>query len=200
MCLFRIFRKNPPCLDAEEEEASRPQEPAPATTARNLPPEPAVPATMESNLASQPATVTETNLPPKAALITTEKNKDAAKACESDEEYYLTSDSESLPSLLVKCRAFWEKGETNVLTEAAPVTTEKNKNVDKACISDEKYSATSDSESLPNLLVKFRVFWEKGECSKSKENNNENSEEVENNNGGYCGDEEDHERDQFGSK
>ncbi|GLT70876.1 hypothetical protein SLA2020_429290 [Shorea laevis] len=211
MCRFCIFGKNSPCLDAEEEEDSPPQEPAPATT--------------ESNLDSQPAlATTETNLPPKAAPVTTEKNKKVDKACElSDEEYSQTSDSESLPSLLLKCRAFWEeKGETNnLLTEAAPVTTEKNKKVVKACKSEKECSVkcrgsksnvvrSHDLKSLPSLLVKCRVSWEKGECSKSKENNNEtetvavssenNTEEVdvENNNGGNSGDEE--ERDLSGSK
>ena len=139
--------QEPESSSTEEEdsasEASLPQELVPATT--ELPQEPASDWCLMLELAPAPATATmETNLTKEAAPVITKRNKSVVEASESDEES-LTSDSASLPSPLVKCKASnLEKGECSQSKEnnnnamAAPKNSKEVENNNGGYFGDEE--------------------------------------------------------------
>lgn len=164
---------NPPCLDAEEEEASRPQEPAPATTDRNLPQEPES-ATTETNLPQEPApaTPTKTNLPPEPqAPSTTEANLPLAPEPVTMErnESVVVSRALSLDLIVfdidMEVQCFYRRGNLAAF--------KSNDTCGEASETDEKFPISDSEKGSASSAVKCQDSLEKGEGSKSKEKDNE---------------------------
>lgn len=156
---------NPPnCLDAEEEEPSQTQEPAPATTETNLLPEPQAPA------------ITEINLPLASEPVTMERNDESVVVSRALSLDLIVCDID----LEVQC--FYRRGNLAAF-RSNDACGEASETDEKFLISDlEKGSASStvkcqDSpeKGSASSAVKCQDSPKKGDqASKSKERNKEN--------------------------